>query len=207
VHIGYRKAQTALITRTLTLTTSQTITVPNVLTEGQNDLAYLIQTPGRNLTFDSLTVNPANPALGQAMTLTAVLRNAGRLQVQTPRVRFLDGAALLATQDSAGLGGGYTRTVTAQAVLGAGAHTLRAVADPDGQLAESDESNNEATLVTSPPDLRPGLLSTASSSTIVSVTVAVENIGVQATTTGFTVTLRADHPLTGTLLYLPLLTR
>jgi len=202
LHIGYRKTAASAITRTLTLTTSEVITVPNVLTTGESDLAYLVHTPGRDLTFDSLIVEPSNPAPGQPITLTAVLRNAGGLSAPTPRVRFLDGVTALATQDLASLDGGYTRTVTAQSVLGAvtGPHSLAAVADPDSQLAESDESNNEVSLTTSLPDLRPGLLDTTSSSTIVSVTVAIENSGAQATSTGFVVTLRAGHPLTGTLL-------
>ncbi|MBX3054024.1 MAG: hypothetical protein KF753_21280 [Caldilineaceae bacterium] len=200
LHIAYRKTAATAITRTLTLTTSEVITVPNVLTEGQRDLAYLVHTPGRDLSFDRLTVEPANPAPGQGITLTAVLRNAGGLSAASPRVRFLDGASPLATQDLANLAGGYTRTVTVQTVLGAsnGPYTLRAVADPDSQLAESDESNNEIFLITSQPDLRPGLPDITSSSTIVSVTIAIENSGAQATSTGFAVTLRAGHPLTGT---------
>ncbi len=202
LHLGYRKTATSLVTRTLTLSNSQVITVPNVLALGQSDLATLAVTPEIDLRVESLTVSPANPAPGQAMTLTAVLGNGGDLTASTPQLRFLDGATVLETRSLPDLGGGYTQTVTLQTTLGGatGAHTIRAVADPDGLTPERDESNNEGSLVTSLPDLRVTIPGLAHSSSGVTVTLRLRNQGVQATASGFSVTLRAGAPVTGTKL-------
>ncbi len=202
LHIAYAKAETTLVTRTLTLTTGQTITVPNVTALGKRDLAVLTIAPGTDLTWDSLALSPANPVPGQPVTLTGVLRNAGPLTASAPRVRVFDGTTALSTLDLGDLGGGYTRTVTVPATLGGqnGPHTLRAVADPDGQLAESDETNNERSLITSLPNLRVTHLGVAPSSTGLTVTATIRNDGVQATGSGFQVSLRADNPVTGALL-------
>jgi subtilase family serine protease len=160
---------------------------------------------GRDLSFDSLSVTPANPAAGQPATLTAVLRNAGDLAVD-PQVAFYDGATPIGgVQTLPTLAAGYTTTVGVAWTVPspAAAHVLSAVADPAALVAETDETNNEITALATLPDLQVEVLYTtqnAGGGGVITATARLLNAGVLAASAPFDVAFRAADPLTGTLL-------
>jgi CSLREA domain-containing protein len=202
LYLAYQKITTEFVTQTITVSPTLSYTVTNLPVAGQSDLAFLEHTVGRDLTFDSFTITPTNPAPGQQVTLTAVLQNEGDLTVVAPQVAFYDGSSPIGSvQTLANLGGGYTTTVQVNWTVpaGAAAHTLKAVADPNGQVSESDETNNTSTLATVLPDLAVDVLYTAYSSDILTVTARLSNTGVLTASAPFSVTLRAADPFTGTL--------
>ena len=67
-------------------------------------------------------------------------------------------------------------------------------------MAETDETNNEISLLTTLPDLRLSLLYTEYNTATITVTAQIVNDGVLAASAPFTVAFRAADPLTGTLL-------
>ena len=201
LYAAYQQVATEFVTKTFT--SPSTFTVTNIPTPGVSSLVFVEHTVGRDLTFVELTITPTNPAPGQAVTLTAVLRNAGDLAVVNPQVAFYDGASQIgSTQTLSTLAAGYTTTVQASWTVPAlaAAHTLKAVADPNGQVMESDETNNEVTWQTVLPDLQVEVLYTAHSTATITATARLVNTGVLAAAAPFDVAFRAADPLTGTLL-------
>ncbi len=203
LYLAYQKIAVNLVTETIQISPTLTMTVTNLPQRGQSDLAFLAHTVGRDLMFDSLTVAPANPAPGQSITLTAVLRNAGDLSIVSPQVAFYDGATPIVTQTLAlTLTAGYTTNVQAVWSLSASAmsHTLRATADPAGPVVETDEANNDITLTTTLPDLAVDRVYATHAPDAITVTARLSNTGALSLSTPFTVALRLADPVTGTLI-------
>ncbi|RME82442.1 MAG: hypothetical protein D6775_10855, partial [Caldilineae bacterium] len=201
LYLAYQKVATDFVTRTIEIEPGQPFTVTNVPQPGQADLVFLEHTVAQDLTLDDFSVSPANPAPGQPITLTAVLRNAGDLMAAAPQVTFYDGDAPIAAQTLPDLSAGYTTTVQATWTLPLDPtpHILRAVADPEGQVAESDETNNELTLQTTLPDLAVDLVTTVYETNWLTFTTRLVNQGALDITEPFSVTLRANDPVTGTI--------
>ena len=202
LYLGYPKTETNFITKTLT-TATETFTVTNVPTPGNSSLVFLEHTVGQDLTFDSLTLSPSNPAPGAVVTLTAVLQNAGDLAIVNPQVAFYDGATAIGTQTlSLTMTAGSTETLQQNWTLSAAAvsHTFKAVADPNAQISESDETNNEISTQSVLPDLQPDVVYTSHNSDAITVTARLANTGVLTATAPFSVAFRVANPLTGTLL-------
>ncbi len=200
LYLAYQQTAISLVTKTVTISPTLTITVTGLPQPGQSDLVFLEHEVGYDWALESLQTTPANPAPGQAVTLTALLRNAGDRVPPAPQVAFYDGATAIATPTlTLSPAGGHTLPVTLSWTLPftPGMHTLSAVADPAALVAETDETNNAFTLTTSLPDLWPELAEPEFNSTALTVTVRVGNAGVIAATTPFTLALRLDDPLTG----------
>lgn len=202
LYLAYQKIAVNLVTQTVQISPTLTMTVTNLPQRGQSDLAFLAHTIGRDLAFDSLTAAPANPAPGRSVTLTAVLRNAGDLSIAAPQVTFYDGATPIVTQTLAlTLTAGYTTKVQTVWVLPALAvsHTLRAAADPAGQVVETDETNNVVTLTTTLPDLAVDHVYATYAPNAITVTARLSNTGALSLGAPFTVALRLTDPVTGAL--------
>lgn len=200
LYLAYQKIETEFVTKTLS-GASGTFTVTNVPTPGVSSLVFLEHTVGRDLTFDSLTVSPTNPAPGQQVTLTTVLRNAGDLAVAAPQVAFYDNTSGIITRTlPITLTAGTTTTLEANwTVPSAAAHTLKVIADPNARVTETDETNNGITTTTTLPDLQVDVLYTDHSSQAITVTARLTNAGVLTTGAPFDVAFRAADPVTGTL--------
>ncbi|MBN1262716.1 MAG: hypothetical protein JXB35_18690, partial [Anaerolineae bacterium] len=202
LYLAYQKVETELVTRTFEISPTQTFTVTNLPQPGNSQLVFLAHSVGKDLTFDSLTATPANPAVEENITLTATLRNSGSLAVLNPVVRFYDGndAIVMETLPFT-LAAGYTATVFVNWTVPSPAeiHTLRAVADPDNLIAETDETNNEITLQTTLPDLTFATLFTTYNGDFITATARLANTGVLTTAAPFSVTFRAADPVIGTL--------
>lgn len=169
---------------------------------GQSDLAALVHTVGRDLTFERFSIEPASPAPGQPITLTAVLKNVGDLQIANPEYGFyLNYQPVAAPQSAPALAGGQAVTVTlaSTAPAGVGPFAFSARADPDGSVIETDEENNTITFTLSLPDLSVDWLASTAGDGL-AVTARLRNQGAGRIDGPLQFEVRADDPLTGTLL-------
>ncbi len=174
----------------------------NVPTLGASNLAFLTHPLGRDLMVETMTISPTNPAPGDSVTMSVVLQNAGALTVIAPQLQFHDGVIVLVTQTLPNLNAGttITPTFTWSVPVTASHHTLQVVADPNGQVVETNEGNNEAQVTTTLPDIVIDLAYTMYVSDGVTVTTKLRNDGVLDIDSSFDVTLRAGNLVSGTLL-------
>ncbi len=87
---------------------------------------------------------PTNPVLNQTYHLNATLKNQGLANASTFQVRLYDGSTLVDTQTVNSLASGKTTTLQFNwKPITTGSHILRLVVDSNGQVEESDETNNE----------------------------------------------------------------
>ncbi len=120
------------------------------------------------------------------------------LAIAAPQLAFYDGATNIASRTlPLTLTAGYTVSVqiTSTLSLSPTAHTLRAAADPTGQVAETDEANNVRTLQTTLPDLHIDLFYTTPGRDALTIIARLRNAGVMTATAPFTVALQAAGPL------------
>lgn len=112
-----------------------------------------------DLRIASFVRSPAQPRQGDRVAFTATVENAGGPAGPFRARLRLDGQDLL-TASLAGLGAGERVDVTAHWTAQQGAHVALAEADPFGEVAESDESNNNATMpfAVGPAEPRPNLV-------------------------------------------------
>ena len=202
LHMGYQQTALTYFTGTVAISTTQSISVTNMPQTGQSHLAYRTHTPSRDLTFDSLTLAPPNPAPGQMVTVTAVVRNAGDLTAIAPAVAVSVGTESPTTQTLSNIRGGYTHTVQVKMTMpvAASPQAVMATVDQNNQIAETDEANNTVSRTTTLPDLHVSVVDTIYHGAGVSVTLNIVNAGVLDIASAVDVVLRADHPMTGTQL-------
>jgi hypothetical protein len=101
-----------------------------------------------DLVLDSVSISPASPVAGQAVSFSAVVRNAST--AATPAgvsigVSFRVDGTQVATGGVGSLPAGGSATVAGAGTwtATAGTHTIAAVADPGGVIAEANEVNNQ----------------------------------------------------------------
>ena len=99
-----------------------------------------------DLTISDITWSPINPAIGGSVTFTVTIKNQGSGDALSSYVYYyIDGSKVgYDSVSSIPAGGSTTETFTWKAT--AGSHSVKAVADADYKVAESDESNNEKTV-------------------------------------------------------------
>ncbi|MBN1178022.1 MAG: hypothetical protein JXD18_02345, partial [Anaerolineae bacterium] len=198
LHLAYRKTETEYVTRTVTLGSGETFTVTNAPQPGRSDLYVLAHTIGRDLTANDLTMSSADPAAGEAVTLTVQVHNVGDLEAGPVEVRFDAGATSILTVTAAPtLTAGTSLTVsvpwTAPAPLDAPV-TLRAVVDPADVITETFEDNNAVEMNA----FRARLVADYAVRTVtpdaVTYTLGFHNAGSLPAEPPITVTLRAGDP-------------
>jgi len=161
--LGYAVTAMTSVTRTMTISDTGEIITFTVPAEGPTDLMTLAHVFNRNLTLrdDDLTVSDAYPAPGETVVLSATVRNSGDLALDDVTVAFyhgdpLAGGALIGTNAlSAPLAAGFTTTlnITYSVPISGVTRPLYAVADPEDEIIEVDESDNTASLAVFGPDL------------------------------------------------------
>ncbi|MBU0511966.1 MAG: trypsin-like peptidase domain-containing protein [Chloroflexi bacterium] len=162
----------------------------------------LAHTVGYDLALDNLTVLPTNPASGQPVTLTAVLRNAGDLTFAAPQVDFTEqGLPITDTLTLPNLRSGesFTATIRWTLPITAEVRTFGATADPLGGVAETEEGNNRFEVVTSLPDLSIHAASAVLNGERAAFSVWLANAGVLDVISDFSLAFLAGDPITGTL--------
>ncbi|MFI6182632.1 discoidin domain-containing protein [Nonomuraea sp. NPDC051191] len=155
-----------------------------------------VPAPNPDLTVTSLSWTPQAPVETDAVTLSAVVRNAGNAPSAATDVAFSLGAAKVATANVGALAAGASATVTANiGARDAGNYPVTAKADDAGTVIEQNESNNSLTgpsplvvkpvdtsdLVASPVSWTPG--NPAGGSTV-TFSVAIKNQGTVASAAG-----------------------
>ncbi|MGW4403836.1 galactose-binding domain-containing protein [Nonomuraea sp. NPDC004702] len=155
-----------------------------------------VPAPNPDLTVTSLSWSPQAPVETDAVTLSAVVRNAGNAASAATDVAFSLGAGKVATANVGALAAGASATVTANiGARDAGSYPVTAKADDAGTVIEQNESNNSLTgpfplvvkpvdtsdLVAAPVSWTPG--NPAAGSTV-AFSVAIRNQGTVASAAG-----------------------
>lgn len=198
LHLAYRKSETEYITKTIEMSPTLTVTMTDIPSQGRSDLYFLSHTVGRDLTVSDLTITPIYPAAGESVTLTAMVRNVGDLEVGPVLVRFSDGGTHITSYTVAPTltaGTAVTATVawTVPSSITA-PHTLRATVDPTGVIAETFEDNNITELTVFGPRLVADWASRVHDTTSITYTLYLTNAGSSPAQSPISVTLRAGAP-------------
>ncbi len=110
-----------------------------------------ISVSGRpDLVVESLSHSPDRPAVGEPVSFTIRIRNQGTAGAGSFRVR-LEGASGSVVSYVGGLPAGTSTSTTLTLPLSRSPETFRVLVDDLGQVAESNEGNNEATETVQPP--------------------------------------------------------
>ncbi|MEM4217166.1 MAG: CARDB domain-containing protein [Candidatus Methanomethylicaceae archaeon] len=160
--------------------------------EGQTDLYTLSHQFVQDLAMGAIAVSDDHPQPGAGVTVSATVTNTGALALEGVQVAFYDGdpdagGTLIGMATVPGtLAAGYTATLTTTYTIPitGGQRQLVGVADPQGQIAEADETNNRASLLAFGPDLElvdVGVDYWGGSS--VGLTAIVRNLGTSASST------------------------
>jgi hypothetical protein len=156
---------------------------------------------GHDLSVVALTSSVANPEPGSVVRITATVFNSGDFSAPGSTIALTDDGVAIGTNLSVpALRAGETAEVVFDWTVPLGAttpHTLVAQVDPDLQLDETDEANNDTSLVMLQPDLIVSSVHTVLENDTITVQVEVLNQGGSPTSGDFEVALRQDNPDSG----------
>ncbi len=159
--MAYALTQVSSEEHTTTDTDTGEVITYTLPVEGQTDLYTLSHQFVQDLAMGALSVSDTHPQAGASVTISATVTNTGALVLEGVQVAFYDGdpdtgGTLINTAMLSGtLAAGYTATLTTTYTIPTtgGQRQLVAVADPQDQIAEADETNNRASLLAFGPDL------------------------------------------------------
>ncbi len=108
-----------------------------------------------DLTVQHITLSPSEPELGDVVTITINVKNQGLGNAGAFKVVCYIDAGVIGTNNMEPLGAGMVATTTFTWTAQNGTHTVKAICDSAGAVAESNETNNESTYTLTPlaPDL------------------------------------------------------
>ena len=108
-----------------------------------------------DLIVSEISLSPSEPALGDSVTITVAIKNQGDSPADTSFTTCYIDDAVIGTKSIDSLDPSITATATFTWTASQGPHTIKAIADSSGKIAEGDESNNTATysITTIAPDL------------------------------------------------------
>ena len=131
---------------------NQTITESDEINNAKT-FAFSILAP--DLIIETINWSPESPSVKDEVTFTVTVKNEGNIRARYSRVYFYIDGSSRGYQGVEALDAGAAVSKTFTWVTQAGSHTIKAVADGLGHVAESDESNNEKTVIysTASPDL------------------------------------------------------
>jgi len=135
-----------------------------------------------DLMIDSITLSPANPLVGETITISVFVKNTGIGNAEPSHFAYyIDDVSLgLSRMESIAAGGNRTGTFTW--TVQEGYHHIKVIVDSNLVLDESDEDNNEKTVIYPvPADLTTETISISPSrpeaGDSVNFTISVENQG------------------------------
>ncbi|MBI4188195.1 MAG: hypothetical protein HY529_03200 [Chloroflexi bacterium] len=114
--------------------------------ESNNEKIVTFPTLAADLIVQSIVLSPANPVVGETVTLTVSLKNQGNAVASSFAVHLYVGNFFADPQDVPLLGVGSVVTKTFTWTAQAGAYVVRVIVDPFDRVLESNESNNEKTV-------------------------------------------------------------
>jgi subtilase family serine protease len=111
--------------------------------------------PNTDLTIESIGWTPAVPTIGETVTITASIKNNGKGQAFTTHVDYYIDDVFLESVQADAVDAGKTILNSVRWQAQPGTHTIKAVADANNVLEETNEKNNEksVTLAVTAPDL------------------------------------------------------
>ncbi len=121
--------------------------------ETNNEKTVTLSTIAPDLIIETITGLPASPPIGETVTFTVTIKNQGSDIASPSRVHFYIDDSSRGYQDVPEIVAGATATKTFTWIAQAGSHDIKAVADSNDTLTESDETNNEKTVTFPTPDL------------------------------------------------------
>ncbi len=147
----------ATVTKTFTwasLTEPQVIkiiadTENTVLESNEDNNEYTFILPVSDLVIDEITWSPENPTENTTVTFTVTVRNQGGVQSDSFPVSCFVDNVLLTSAEIGPIQPGIQATSNFTWEAQAGSHTIRMVADEYNEIIETNESNNEKTVVLS----------------------------------------------------------
>jgi subtilase family serine protease len=107
----------------------------------------------RDLIIETITGSPTGPSVGDTVTFTVTIKNQGNVRAGPSRVAYYIDGSSRGYQQVQEIDAGATATKTFTWIAQAGYHTIKAVADSKNEVTESDETNNENTVIFPVPDL------------------------------------------------------
>ncbi len=130
----------------------------NVVTESDetnNEKTITFSTLVPDLIIETITWSPESPSMGDNVTFTVTIKNQGSAKAGSSRVYFYIDGSSRGYQDVPEINAGATVTKAFAWIARADSHDIKAVADSNDKVTESDETNNEKTVTfsTLPPDL------------------------------------------------------
>ena len=123
--------------------------------EGNNEKNYTLSTLGADLIIDSITWSPSEPSVGATVVYTVSVKNRGTVIANSSRVHFYIGSASWGDKDGGLIYPGETLPLTFSWFAKAGPRDIKAIVDKNNSVPETDEDNNEMTVLFSVllPDL------------------------------------------------------
>ncbi|MFC1913652.1 CARDB domain-containing protein [Chloroflexota bacterium] len=106
--------------------------------------------PAPDLIIETITWSPQNPSIGDSVTFSVTIKNQGDGEAGSSRVAYYADGIHLGSASVNSLAPGASTTKTFTWTAEAGSHTIKAIADSDNNVAESNENNNEKTFAFSP---------------------------------------------------------
>ncbi len=210
LYLAYHKVAMSWVTETVVFSPTLTVTVTHVPRPVRTDLYLLHHTIGRDLSLSDadLTLSEANPAPGSRLVVTATVHNSGDLAVTGADVAFYDGdpalgGTLIATRTLPSpfrAASSEAISIVWQLPAVPATHILHVLVDPDGSLAEMDETNNRAQAALVLPDLTVAWAESEGTAGVITLTATLMNVGPLTVSLPFSVAFRATDPLTGQLL-------
>jgi subtilase family serine protease len=98
--------------------------------------------PGPDLVVQNITLSPAEPALGNVLTITVAVKNQGTSEAGNSYVACQIDDIILNSGNIGTINAGMTRTVVFHWTVQSGSHIIKATADASDVVAEDNETNN-----------------------------------------------------------------
>lgn len=114
--------------------------------EDNNEKTVVFSTLTPDLTIDTITWSPAGPSIGETVTFDVMIKNQGNGRASSSRVYFYVDSSYKGYQEVQAIEAGATANKTFTWKAQVGSHDIKAVADHNKKVTESDENNNEKTI-------------------------------------------------------------
>ena len=121
--------------------------------ESNNEMSAVVSTPTPDLVIQSITWSPLVPTTGDDITFTLTIKNNGDLKAGGSFVNYYIDNVYLGNHNIESIEPGATITRAFTWKAQSESHTFAAIVDKANGIVESDESNNEKTVVIPAPDL------------------------------------------------------